>query len=148
MDAYLFEKPYERNPLVFWFQSGFMEHKEIPFVEEYDVDMLSLTEFHVTVYEKSIIGCLNYMGQLMYFDKDGTVVESSTVKTVGIAEITGLSFSYVVLGKPLPVEDEQVFRLILNTSHLLEKYGLVADKIHFVTPQSMMIYFTKQLIIL
>ena len=115
--------------------------KGIPFIDTIHVSILSPDTIRISVYEKALAGFVEYLGKYMYFDKDGTVVESSTVKTVGIAEITGLPFSYVVLGKPLPVEDEQVFKLILNTSHLLAKYGLVADKIHFVTPQSMMIYF-------
>lgn len=115
--------------------------KDIPFVDTIDVNILSPDTIRITVYEKALAGFVEYLGKYMYFDKDGTVIESSTVKTVGIIQITGLSFDYVVLGKPIPVEDEQVFKLILNTSQLLTKYGLTADKLHFDSSYRMTIYF-------
>lgn len=114
---------------------------DIPFIDTIDVNILSPDTIRITVYEKALAGFVEYLGKYMYFDKDGTVIESSTIKTVGIVQITGLSFEYVVLGKPLPVEDEQIFKLILNTSQLLTKYGLTADKLHFDSSYNMTIYF-------
>ena len=93
------------------------------------------------MYEKALAGFVEYLGKYMYFDKDGTVIESSDVKTVGVVQITGLSFDYVILGKALPVEDESIFRLILSTSQLLQKYELTADRIHFDASGNMTIYF-------
>ena len=115
--------------------------QDIPFIDTIDVNILSPDTIRIKVYEKALAGFVEYLGKYMYFDKDGTVIESSTVKTVGIVQITGLAFDYVVLGKPLPVEDEQIFKLILNTSQLLTKYGLTADKLHFDSSYNMTIYF-------
>lgn len=113
----------------------------IPFIDTINVNILSPDTIRITVYEKALAGFVEYLGKYMYFDKDGTVIESSTVKTMGIIEITGLDFGYVVLGKALPVEDEMVFKMILNTGQLLTKYGLTADKLHFDSSYKMTIHF-------
>lgn len=113
----------------------------IPFVEMMDVSILSPDTIRITVYEKALAGYVEYLGHYMYFDKDGTIVESSESKTVGIPQVTGLSFDYVVMYEPLPVEDKAVFETILDMTQLLNKYSLSADRLYFDTDYSMTIYF-------
>ena len=59
----------------------------------------------------------------MYFDRDGIIVESSGEKLEGVPWITGLDFGQIVLYKPLPVEDPDVFQEILNLTQQLSLYG-------------------------
>ncbi len=113
----------------------------IPFIDAIDVNILAPDTIRITVYEKALAGFVEYLGKYMYFDKDGTVIESSTVKTKGVMQITGLSFEYVVLGKTLPIEDENIFKLILDTGKLLTKYGLEADKLQFDSDYNLTIFF-------
>lgn len=115
--------------------------ENIPFVDVMDVSILSPDTVKITVYEKALAGYVKYMDTYMYFDKDGCVVESSSVKTVGVPQITGLSFDYLVLGEPLPVENTQIFNTILNLTKLLNKYELIADKIYFHASDEITIYF-------
>ena len=105
--------------------------ENIPFVDVMDVTILSPDTIKISVYEKALAGYVKYLDTYMYFDKDGYVVESSSVKTVGVPQITGLEFDHVILGEKLPVENEEVFNDILNITMLLNKYDLVADKIFF-----------------
>lgn len=77
----------------------------------------------------------------MYFDKDGIIVESSDEKTAGIPQVTGLKYGYVVLYQKLPVEDETIFKQILNITQLLNKYGISTDKIYFDDALDMTLYF-------
>ncbi|MBO4749204.1 MAG: FtsQ-type POTRA domain-containing protein [Lachnospiraceae bacterium] len=105
--------------------------KGIPFIDAITVETLSPDTIKITVYEKALAGYIKYLDAYMYFDKDGYLVENSSVRTVGIPQITGLSFSYAVLGKPLPVEDDKVFGDILTITKLLKKYELSADRIQF-----------------
>lgn len=135
------EGPLGFNSLYLSFKYKNKGLNDIPFIDTINVNILSPDTIRITVYEKALAGFVEYLGKYMYFDKDGTVIESSTVKTAGVVQITGLSFEYVVLGKMLPVEDEKVFKLILNTSQLLTKYGLNADKLHFDSNYNMIIYF-------
>lgn len=118
------------------------EAKDIPFIDAITVETLSPTAIKITVYEKALAGYVKYLDAFMYFDKDGYLVENSSVRTAGIPQITGLSFSYAVLGKPLPVEDERVFGDILTITKLLKKYEISADKIHFENGEVTLLFGT------
>lgn len=113
----------------------------IPFVDVMNVDILSPDTIKITVYEKALAGFVSYMDTYMYFDKDGYVVENSSVRTVGVPQITGLSFDHMLLGEQLPVEDMGVFNRVLNITKLLNKYGLMADKIYFHNSGEITVYF-------
>ncbi len=115
--------------------------ENIPFVDVMDVAILAPDTIRITVYEKALAGYIKYMDTFMYFDKDGYVVENSSVLTVGVPQITGLSFDYAVLGEPLPVEDKEIFSKILTITKLLTKYELAADKIYFRPSGEVTIYF-------
>lgn len=115
--------------------------ENIPFVDVMDVSIMSPDTIKITVYEKALAGYVKYMDTYLYFDKDGCVVESSSVKTVGVPQITGLTFDYLILGEALPVENVDIFNTILNLTKLLNKYELVADKIHFHPGNEITIYF-------
>ena len=113
----------------------------IPFVETMDVTILDSHSIKIRVYEKSLAGYIEYLGNYLYFDKDGIVVESSDIKTSSIPQVTGLSFDHVVLYDVLPVENEEVFNQILDITQLLEKYGIYADKIYFDSDYKMTLFF-------
>lgn len=115
--------------------------KNIPFVESMDVEVVSHDTIHITVYEKSLAGYVTYLGRYMYFDRNGTVVESSSEKIEGVPEVTGLSFDHIVLNESLSVENQSVFSRILETTQLLEKYGLTADKIYVSQGSRISAYF-------
>ena len=114
---------------------------DIPFVQTMDVAILAPDTIRITVYEKSLAGYVEYLGNYMYFDKDGTIVESSTSKTAGIPQVTGLDFNYVVMYEPLPVEEREVFETILDMTQLLNKYSLSADRLYCDSDYEMTIYF-------
>ncbi|MCD7835388.1 MAG: FtsQ-type POTRA domain-containing protein [Lachnospiraceae bacterium] len=114
---------------------------DIPFVDVMNVDILSPDTIKITVYEKALAGYVAYMDSYMYFDKDGYVVECSDVKTVGVPQITGLSFEQVVLGEQLITDDTEIFNRILNITKLLNKYEIVSDKIYFHSNGELTIYF-------
>lgn len=114
---------------------------DIPFIEKMDVDVLDRNSIKVTVYEKNLAGYVEYLGSYMYFDKDGVVIESSSVKTQGIPLVTGLSFDHFVMYEPLPVENKEIFQTILNLTQLLNKYDIETDGIHFDSNYKMTLYF-------
>ncbi len=108
-----------------------MKTDDIPFVSAMEVDIMAPDTIKITVYEKSLAGYVSYMGRYMYFDKDGTVVESSQTAVSDVPEVTGLQFDHVVIYESLPVEKTEVFEKILNTTQALDKYELDADQISF-----------------
>lgn len=115
--------------------------KDIPFIESMDVEVLGADRIRIMVYEKTLAGCVSYLGNYMYFDREGIVVESSPEATEGVPEITGLHFEYVQLYEKLPVEKEKVFKEILNLTQLLGKYEISADKIYFDSDMNVTLYF-------
>ncbi len=116
---------------------------DVPFVEKMDVDVVDNHTVKVTVYEKKLAGYVSYLGEYIYFDKDGIVVESSNVKTGGIPLVSGLLFDHFVMYEALPVENKEVFQIILNITQLLNKYELSVDKIYFDEAMNITLYFGK-----
>ena len=113
----------------------------IPFVDVVDVDILSPDTVKIIVYEKSLTGCVRYLDTYIYFDRDGYVVESSGIRTVGVPQIMGLQFDYIVTGEKLPVENEEIFNSILDITQLLQKYDLASEKIYFNRAGAITLYF-------
>lgn len=113
----------------------------IPFVDVIDVDILSPDTIKIIVYEKTLTGYVKYLDTYIYFDRDGYVVESSSVRTVGVPQVTGLEFDHIITGEILPVENPDIFNRILNITMLLQKYSLTADRIHFNLSGGVNLYF-------
>lgn len=134
---------FSRNSLLLSMKYNDKEIKDIPFVETLNVRIMSKDTIKISVYEKAIAGFVEQMGRYIYFDKDGTVIESSDVKTAGIPQIIGMKFDYFVLNEKLPVEDEKIFKKILETSQLLTKYDIKVDKIYFDEDYNLTLYFNE-----
>lgn len=131
------------NSLYLSFKYRNREIKNIPFIETMSVRVVSQDKIVITVYEKSVAGYVEYMGRYMYFDRNGVVVESSETRTQGVPQVTGISFDYVVLYEPLPVEDSEIFQKILSVTQMLSKYEIVTDKIYFNQSFEITLYFGK-----
>ncbi len=121
----------ERNSLYLYLREKVRPDPVIPFVERVDVEYINNHEVSLTVYEKSLAGCVKFMDEYMYFDKDGIVLESSPKHMEDIPCIKGIHFDTMVMYEPLPVEDENFFRSILTMTQLLNKYEIPADSIRF-----------------
>ncbi len=115
----------------------------IPFVDVIDVDILSPDTVKIIVYEKTLTGYVKCLDTYVYFDRDGYVVESSSVRTVGVPQVTGLEFDHIITGEILPVKNPEIFKRILNITMLLQKYSLTADKIHFNPSGEVTLYFQE-----
>lgn len=137
---YIFQSKWDKNPYVLLMKSKFQKHKEIPFVDKYEISLTSLHNVKIKVYEKKMIGYVNYMGTNMYFDKDGTVVESSHDALKEIPQVTGLSLDKIVLGESLPVKNQVTFDLILDITQSLQKYKVQVDKLYISKEKNVRLY--------
>ena len=113
--------------------------ENIPFVAKIDIEYISKNKVAVTVYEKSIAGCVEYMDSYIFFDKDGIVLDSAPEPIDGIPCISGMEFSEWEKGSSLPVKDEGKFQLILSITQLIEKYKLDIDGIKFTAENEMIL---------
>ncbi len=127
----VFSDPWDTNSFYQFLRERTKSHKTLPFVEKYELHWTAPLSIEVIVYEKNVVGYVDYMSSHMYFDKDGIIVESTGKRLEGIPEITGLSFGSIVLYQPLPVKNKAVFNDILNLTGSLSSYQIQCDSIQY-----------------
>ena len=106
----VFPDSFSRSPLLIFLNERLGNYREIPFVQKYRVTLTGLTSAKITVYEKSMVGYVEFMGSCLYFDKDGMVVENYG----SVPKVTGLQMDYIVLNQKLPVVDDVIFQELLQ----------------------------------
>lgn len=124
---------YIDNSILLMVRNHLHHDESIPFIAKLDMQYLSAHEVRVTVYEKAVAGCVQYMNEYVYFDQDGYVLEISQAKFTNAPCVYGLSFSKMELHEKLPVEDKKRFKLILRLTQLISKYQLQIDAIRFTS---------------
>ena len=105
--------------------------KDVPFVEGYTVTRLNRHTICVSVKEKDIVGCIPYLDSYIYFDRNGTFVESSTERNEKIPFFDGIKVKKVILNEKLPIKDETVMNTAVALSTIFEKNDKVPDHIEF-----------------
>ncbi len=119
------------NSIYLYLKYRFFDSPKFPFIEKIDVDMVDNHTVTLTVYEKMIAGCVEFMGQYLYFDKDGIVVETSSKRLENAPLIKGLEFNQIVLNEKLKVQKDELFDVIVDMTQLIEKYELDVDSVDF-----------------
>lgn len=130
---YVLSEGYIDNTLLLMLKNKIWPIEDIPFIAKIDIEYVNAHKITVTVYEKAMAGCVEYMNEYVYFDQDGYVLEISPTKLEDAPCITGMSFSSMELNEELPIEDENRFKLILKMTQLLNKYELTVDYIQFTS---------------
>lgn len=143
IEEMIFEDDLQYNAWYLYWRYHYAEAPQFPFVDKIEIELKGRGDVKVRVYEKSIVGYVDYLGTYMYFDKDGTVVESSMEVMEGIPRITGLQFDTIVLSEKLPVKEEKVFNYILNLTKELKKNEILPDKIYFNDAMEATLYFNQ-----
>ncbi len=139
---------HSQNTLLLYLKYKLQPMEEIPFIEKIDVEYISNHVLTITVYEKALAGCIRFMDEYMYFDKDGIVLESSQEKMADIPCITGIHFDSMVMYEPLPIEDKEFFFTILTLTQLLQKNDLQVDDIRFTSQNEIILYYQNITILL
>ena len=126
----VFQRKLSDNEIVLWIYEKTVGLGTLPFIETIDVEYHSPRKVTLHVYDKTISGCIKYMGQYVYFDKDGIVLQTLPEKKEGITVVTGIDFGTFTVGEAFQVEDEAVFHSIMNLSQSIAHYGIPADQLH------------------
>lgn len=126
---YIFENRNDTNMLLFMYDDSKAQEIVIPFISQIDIDKQFPGTLDITVYEKSVVGYIEYKGSNMYFDKDGIIVESSTTVVPGVPCVEGLEFKSIVLYSEIDIGQEAVFSSINDIFQSLQKYQIEADKL-------------------
>lgn len=115
--------------------------ENIPFVAKIEVEYVTAHKISITVYEKAMAGCVEYMNEYVYFDEDGYVLEISSTKLEDSPCITGMYFAAMELHEKLPIDDESRFRTILKLTQLIQKYELQIQGIRFTSDNEIVLEY-------
>lgn len=132
--------PVTKNTFGLYFTYARGKGISLPFVNQIKVKIQSWNSVEIVISEKIIIGCIKYMGEYLYFDGDGVVVESTTTQQEGIPLIEGVHFRKMNLYEPLEVEEDAVFQEIMGISQLLNKYEIETNKVVFDSKNKVTLY--------
>lgn len=134
---------HSENSLYLYGKYNYFQTDDIPFVDKIEVSLVSANQVKIRVYEKSLIGYVEYLGTNLYFDKDGVVVESTSRIRDDVPRIFGLNFDSLTLYQKLGVENDEIFTKILNVTQLLKKNQLSPDKIEFKRNMDLVLHFEQ-----
>lgn len=132
--SWLKKDKYASNSLYVWVKYNYTDVKQLPLVEASEISMKNPWTIQVRIYEKSIIGYLEVSGQYLYFDKDGTVILLTDQESVeGVPKIEGIpvALSEVKAHEQLPVEDKEIFSVVLEVTKEVQNCKLTPDRILF-----------------
>lgn len=122
---------YSWNALYVFFKYKFTETGTMPFIDKMKVSLEDRNTIVIHVYEKELVGYtyITSTGQYAYIDKDGIVVERSTNIIEGVAYIEGFNVTEVSLYEKLQVENDTVFKDLLDITQELQKSEFMPEKI-------------------
>lgn len=145
----IFDTQEHKRSIIVFIETLLGKKKTIPFIQDYEVKFNGFHSVEVNVLEKPIAGCFVYMGNYIYFDSDGIVVETSIDKRGDLPLIEGLRFNQVVMNEKIPVDNEVIFRYILNITQLIQSYDdFLVDRIYFDSNSYAILYIKNIKIIM
>lgn len=137
----VFDSPIKKNSLYLYLVYNGKPVTDIPFIEKMDITIVSHDQVKIDVYEKAVAGYVKYLGQYIYFDREGYVIETTGAPLPDVPYVTGLEFDNCVRYEVLPVRDKAVFSDILSLTQLFDKYDLHPDRIYFSKTGQITLYF-------
>ena len=126
----VFARRFSDNALIFSIYRRMYGINKLPFVEDIEVSYEGMHTVKLHVYDKTISGCIRYMGQYVYFDKDGTVLQSMKEKKEDVPVVTGIRFGTFTVGEAFQVKEKSLFKTIMNLSQLIGHYNIPVKRIH------------------
>ncbi len=135
--------PLGDNTLVIMFKDKLGAFGAVPFIRDSDITVVNRNTVSIQVYEKALIACFYYMGQYIYFDKDGMILETTTKERDNIPRIEGISFTGFALNEIISVEEEGQIQKILDLSELINHYSMDVDKVVFSNKSEVTLYCDK-----
>ncbi len=104
---------------------------DMPYIASLETVMTPPHEIEFIVVEKEAIGCLfePLLGQYVYFDAGGYVVQASSEIMDGYIQILGLNPTDVALYQTMTLESSSILTTLQSTMKLLKKYEIMPERI-------------------
>ena len=134
---YVTSDGYIDNSLILSVKNKLFEIDPIPFIDKFEIEYLSNHKIASVVYEKAMAGCTEYMGEYIYFDKDGIVLETSEKRLDDIPCVYGITFTSFTLHEQMQGSDIEKFKEVLVITQLLQKYNIPIENIEFTEEEQL-----------
>ena len=136
----ILDSSYKEHTVCLWLYEKIGRHKDIPFIDHYEINIKDIKTAEIIIYEKDIYGCFEQMGTYMFFNKDGILLECSSTRVEGVPVITGVPYKNAVMNEKIETEKQDIFDKIHKLVQNLDKNGIEAGRIHFDTDYAPVIY--------
>ena len=103
----------------------------LPFVEGYSVTMTARDTICIRVQEKKPVGCIAYLGDYIYFDRNGIFVEGSKTKTDKIPYFDEIQVNKVVKNEKISGISKTVLHAAIALSTIFQKSDEIPDHIRY-----------------
>ena len=115
------------NSLIFKFFGR--KNKSIPYVESFDVTIEKPSVLRIKVHEKQIVGYVEYMGNNVYIDNYGKVVDSTSEVFNDIPKLEGLEFETMIIDEIPKANNQANYENIITYATAYHKNGIQGGSI-------------------
>ena len=92
------------------------------YISEADISFRFPDTMVITIDENRICGYINYLGNYLYIDREGRVIDVKSETQESLPIIEGLKFSSFTVGEVMQVQNEEAFEAALIISKAMSKY--------------------------
>lgn len=103
----------------------------VPYLESIQAKLRSPGKVQLIVREKQLLGYVQYAGDNVYFDKNGTVMEISQQVYGDVPLVSGISMEAPTLYQKIPIENAAQLSAMLKIADLLVKAQFIPDNVSF-----------------
>lgn len=104
---------------------------DIAFVDAFKVTQLSRNTICISVKEKKPVGCIRYLDNYIYFDRNGTFVEGSQTREEAVPYFDGIQVKSVIMDEKLDIKGDTVLNTAVALSTIFQKNEMIPDHIAF-----------------
>ena len=94
---------------------------EISFIDAVEVSYVEPDTILIGVKEKQSIGCVRYLDCYVYFDREGTAIESSVERDENIPYYAGMEPSSICLNQPIQLKDGVFLRVAVSLFQMFQE---------------------------
>lgn len=139
----IFTSKYDDIAIVFYLKDKLIKHKNLTYIEKYEVKWETPFSIKIVVYEKEAIGYVKKDINYVYFDKDGVIEEISLEKKENIPEVKGINFVAYEMGQVIEVENKNLLNQILYVTSYMKNSGLPFYLLNFDINHEMTLHLEK-----
>lgn len=145
---YLVETEADKSSIFLYLKYKYFKKSSIPFVDKVEIELININKINIYVYDKVITGAIEYMGEYMYFDRDGVIVESANDLYNDVPLIKGLYYNKIILNQKLEVAKDELFDIILNITNQIQYNKVNVEIIEFNCQFEVKLYCGDNIVLL